>query len=176
MTSARTRQWGPRVLKFTVGEQSGRRRSPAGGAVVQVANLLVTRRRENDSALELLLLLGRPTVPHRAHREHKEEWPHATNHPRTEAAGRRREAGAGTAEGLIRAGYVYRNGDEYLLTDMGREALAQLGVYPGADAPPAPGPNARAYGNRQGFPGRAYWPIRRTQLSGTKAAQCFCPF
>jgi hypothetical protein len=28
--------------------------------------------------------------------------------------------------GLIRAGYVYRNGDEHLLTDMGREALAQL--------------------------------------------------
>ena len=32
---------------------------------------------------------------------------------------------------LIRAGYVYRNGDEHLLTDMGREALAQPGVYPG---------------------------------------------
>jgi hypothetical protein len=31
---------------------------------------------------------------------------------------------------LIRAGYVYRNGDEHLLTDMGREALAQPGVYP----------------------------------------------
>jgi hypothetical protein len=47
-------------------------------------------------------------------------------------------------KGLIRAGYVYRNGDEYLLTDMGREALAQPGVYPSADAPPAPGSNARA--------------------------------
>jgi hypothetical protein len=31
---------------------------------------------------------------------------------------------------LIRAGYVYRNGDEHLLTDMRREALAQPGVYP----------------------------------------------
>jgi hypothetical protein len=31
---------------------------------------------------------------------------------------------------LIRAGYVYQNGDEHLLTDMGREALAQPGVYP----------------------------------------------
>jgi hypothetical protein len=31
---------------------------------------------------------------------------------------------------LIRAGYVYRNGNEHLLTDMGREALAQPGVYP----------------------------------------------
>jgi hypothetical protein len=41
-------------------------------------------------------------------------------------------------KGLIRAGYVYRNGDEYLLTDMGREALAQPGVYPRVDAPPAP--------------------------------------
>jgi hypothetical protein len=28
-------------------------------------------------------------------------------------------------KGLIRAGYVYRNGDEHLLTDMGRDALAQ---------------------------------------------------
>jgi hypothetical protein len=46
-------------------------------------------------------------------------------------------------KGLIRAGYVYRNGDEYLLTDMGRDALARPGVYPGADAPPAPGSNAR---------------------------------
>jgi hypothetical protein len=32
-------------------------------------------------------------------------------------------------KGLIRAGYVYRNGDEHLLTDKGREALAQPGVY-----------------------------------------------
>jgi len=31
-------------------------------------------------------------------------------------------------EGLIRAGYVYRNGDEHFLTDKGRDALAQLGV------------------------------------------------
>jgi hypothetical protein len=34
-------------------------------------------------------------------------------------------------KGLIRGGYVYRNGDEHLLTDMGREPLAQPGVYPG---------------------------------------------
>jgi hypothetical protein len=45
-------------------------------------------------------------------------------------------------KGLIRAGY--RNGDEHLLTDMGRDALAQPGVYAGADAPPARGSNARA--------------------------------
>jgi Txe/YoeB family toxin of Txe-Axe toxin-antitoxin module len=31
-------------------------------------------------------------------------------------------------KGLIRGGYVYRNGDEHQLTDMGREALAQPGV------------------------------------------------
>jgi hypothetical protein len=29
---------------------------------------------------------------------------------------------------LIRGGYVYRNGDEHQLTDMGRKALAQLGI------------------------------------------------
>jgi hypothetical protein len=33
-------------------------------------------------------------------------------------------------KGLIRAGYVYRNGDEYVITDKGRDALAQPGVYP----------------------------------------------
>jgi hypothetical protein len=33
-------------------------------------------------------------------------------------------------KGLIRAGYVYRNDDEHLLTDQGRQALAQPGVYP----------------------------------------------
>jgi hypothetical protein len=33
-------------------------------------------------------------------------------------------------KGLIRAGYIYRNGDEHVLTDKGREALAQPGVYP----------------------------------------------
>jgi predicted transcriptional regulator len=33
-------------------------------------------------------------------------------------------------KGLIRAGYVYRHGDEYRLTDMGRNALAQPGVLP----------------------------------------------
>jgi hypothetical protein len=47
-------------------------------------------------------------------------------------------------KGLIRAGYVYRNGDEHHLTDMGRHALLQPGVYPSADAPPAPGSNAPA--------------------------------
>jgi hypothetical protein len=31
---------------------------------------------------------------------------------------------------LIRVGYVYRIGDEHHLTDMGRHALAQPGVYP----------------------------------------------
>jgi hypothetical protein len=30
-------------------------------------------------------------------------------------------------KGLIRAGYVYRNGDEHDLTDKGRDALAQPG-------------------------------------------------
>jgi hypothetical protein len=38
-------------------------------------------------------------------------------------------------KGLIRAGYVYRNGDEHLLTDMGRDALAQPGVYPREEPP-----------------------------------------
>jgi hypothetical protein len=33
-------------------------------------------------------------------------------------------------KGLTRAGYVYRNDDEHLLTDQGRQALAQPGVYP----------------------------------------------
>jgi hypothetical protein len=33
-------------------------------------------------------------------------------------------------KGLIRAGYVYRNGDEHVLTEKGRDALAQPGVYP----------------------------------------------
>jgi hypothetical protein len=31
-------------------------------------------------------------------------------------------------KGLIRAGYVYRNGDEHLLTGMGRDAPARAGV------------------------------------------------
>jgi hypothetical protein len=34
-------------------------------------------------------------------------------------------------KGLIRAGYVYRNGHEHLLTDKGRDALAQFGVQTG---------------------------------------------
>jgi Txe/YoeB family toxin of Txe-Axe toxin-antitoxin module len=32
-------------------------------------------------------------------------------------------------KGLIRAGYIYRIGDEHHLTTQGREALAQPGVY-----------------------------------------------
>jgi hypothetical protein len=36
-------------------------------------------------------------------------------------------------KGLIRAGYVYRNGNVHLLTGMGRDALAQPGVYPGRE-------------------------------------------
>ena len=31
---------------------------------------------------------------------------------------------------LIRAGYVYRNGDEHFLTELGRDAPAKPGVYP----------------------------------------------
>jgi hypothetical protein len=31
-------------------------------------------------------------------------------------------------QGLIRAGYVYRNGDDHILTDKGRDALAKAGV------------------------------------------------
>jgi hypothetical protein len=34
-------------------------------------------------------------------------------------------------KGLIRAGYIYRNGDEHVLTDKGRDALAQPDVYQG---------------------------------------------
>ena len=34
---------------------------------------------------------------------------------------------------LIRAGYVYRTGDEHLLTELGRDALAKPGVYPGRE-------------------------------------------
>jgi hypothetical protein len=34
-------------------------------------------------------------------------------------------------KGLIRAGYVCRNGDAHLLTEKGPDALAQLGVHPG---------------------------------------------
>jgi len=47
---------------------------------------------------------------------------------------RLRSSAAETPEqlkGLIRAGYVYRNGDEHFLTDKGGDALAQLGVQPG---------------------------------------------
>jgi hypothetical protein len=31
-------------------------------------------------------------------------------------------------KGPIRAGYVYRNGDDHILTDKGRDALARAGV------------------------------------------------
>jgi hypothetical protein len=58
-------------------------------------------------------------------------------------------------KGLIRAGYIYRNSDEYLLTDMGREALAQPGVYPRVDAPSAPGSNEQARG--VGRPGALFY-------------------
>jgi hypothetical protein len=49
----------------------------------------------------------------------------------------RQVAGAALApeqlQGLIRAGYVYRNGDDHILTDKGRDALARAGVV----TPPA---------------------------------------
>jgi hypothetical protein len=38
--------------------------------------------------------------------------------------------GSEQLKGLIRAGYVYRNGDEHFRTDMGRNALAQPGISP----------------------------------------------
>jgi hypothetical protein len=41
-------------------------------------------------------------------------------------------------QALSRAGYVYRNGDEHLLTDMGREALAQPSAPPGVAAVTVP--------------------------------------
>jgi hypothetical protein len=41
-------------------------------------------------------------------------------------------------KGLIRAGYVYRNGDEHLLTEKGRDTLAQLGVHLAANDPDVP--------------------------------------
>jgi hypothetical protein len=48
---------------------------------------------------------------------------------------KRQAAGAKLAQeqlkALIRAGYVYRNGDEHFLTDNGRDALAQAGIQPG---------------------------------------------
>jgi len=37
---------------------------------------------------------------------------------------------------LIRAGYIYRNGDEHHLTTEGREALAQAGVNAARDVLP----------------------------------------
>ena len=38
-------------------------------------------------------------------------------------------------KGLIRGGYVYRNGDEHHPTDMGRHALAQSVAFPGEEPP-----------------------------------------
>ena len=50
-------------------------------------------------------------------------------------------------QGLIRAGYVYRNGDEHVITDKGRDALAQPGVYPREADPRSDGVSkARGYG------------------------------
>jgi hypothetical protein len=50
----------------------------------------------------------------------------------------RQVAGAALApeqlQGLIRAGYIYRNDEDYILTDKGRNALARSGVV----MPPAP--------------------------------------
>jgi hypothetical protein len=40
-------------------------------------------------------------------------------------------------KGLIRAGYVYRNGEDHILTDKGRDALARSGIEmppPAADS------------------------------------------
>jgi hypothetical protein len=45
-------------------------------------------------------------------------------------------------KGLIRAGYIYRNGDEHLLTGMGHDALAQPGVYPQGEPVPEAGKGA----------------------------------
>jgi hypothetical protein len=48
-------------------------------------------------------------------------------------------------KGLIRAGYVYRNGDEHFLTDKGRDALVQFGVQAGDTL-------AEGHRNRWGLP------------------------
>jgi hypothetical protein len=42
---------------------------------------------------------------------------------------------------LIRASYVYRNGDEHLLTGKGHDALAQPGVFPGMAHEPSDATN-----------------------------------
>jgi hypothetical protein len=84
------------------------------------------------------LLLGRPTVSARKSGRMKQ----VIRELKRQVAGEKLELEQ--LKGLIRAGYVYRNGEEHLLTDMGRDALAQPGVYPSADAPPAPGLKARA--------------------------------
>jgi hypothetical protein len=69
---------------------------------------------------------GGASVPRLQRSEERWRGPHGPNHPS------RRQVGEKLApeqlKGLIRAGYVYRNGDEHFLTDMGRNALAQPGV------------------------------------------------
>jgi hypothetical protein len=47
-------------------------------------------------------------------------------------------------QGLIRAGYVYRNDEDHILTDNGRDALARSGVA----IPPAPSRAALATARR----------------------------
>jgi hypothetical protein len=79
-------------------------------------------------------------------------------------------------QGLIRAGYVYRNGDEHFLTDKGRDALAQAGVQPGdstlADDHPAA---QEAHANRcvSGDKDRspAPWPVA-APLASRKRRSC----
>jgi hypothetical protein len=66
-------------------------------------------------------------------------------------------------KGLIRAGYVYRNGDEHHLTDMGRNALAQAGAYPGEEPPGTE--IVEAFGH-PGITGTANYPraVRRREV------------
>jgi hypothetical protein len=48
--------------------------------------------------------------------------------------------------GLIRAGYVYRNGEDHILTDKGRDALARSGVV----TPPTPAATNQLPGGAEG--------------------------
>jgi hypothetical protein len=48
--------------------------------------------------------------------------------------------------GLIRAGYVYRNGEDHILTDKGRDALARSGVV----TPPTPAATNHLPGGAEG--------------------------
>jgi ribosomal protein S19E (S16A) len=75
---------------------------------------------------ELRLMSGSPRRPVALRRNR----PYGPNHARVGAAGRGRRA----LQGLIRAGYVYRNDENHILTDKGRDALARSGVA----MPPAP--------------------------------------